>query len=157
MRLLDKLPSPFSLRAYNLVFIPGTKLFQRAVQDGIIKGIGDSGFELDFLAGYDHRTHDWKKKNHYLNSLMYLMQGKFTWRRMGFVPRRIIPVLASPRVVDFCDRHTRIGETIVALANLCLRMRLAHAGLLGNVDRYVQRLRNRTRASYGSDPVESDE
>jgi len=123
IRLLEKLPPPFSLRAYNLVFIPGTKLFERACQDGIIKGIGDSGFELDFLTGFDHRTHDWKRKNLYLNSLLSLMQGKFTRRRMGFLPKVIIPVLTNTHVVDFCDHHTRIGETIVAIKNRRLRMR----------------------------------
>jgi len=118
VRLLEKLPPPFSIQAYNLVFIPGTKMFERACQDGIIKGFGDSAFEIDFLAGFDHRTHEWKRKNLYLNSLMSLMRGKSTRRRMGMVPRMIIPLLASPRVVDFCDRHTRIGETIVSLSNL---------------------------------------
>jgi len=127
MQLLEKLPPPFSLRAYNLVFIPGTKMFDSACQDEIIKGIGDSGFELDFLGGFDHRTHDWKRKNVYLNSLMFLMHGKCTRRRMGLVPRRMIPILGGLRVVDFCDRHTQIGETIVVLANLRLRMLKAAA------------------------------
>ena len=121
VRLLEKLPPPFSLRAYNLVFIPGTKLFDRAIQDGIIKGIGDSAFEIDFLGGYDHGTHAWKRKNLYLNSLLFLMHGKFTRRWMGFVPRKILPVMTKPSVVDFCDRHTRIGEAMVALGNLHLR------------------------------------
>jgi radical SAM superfamily enzyme YgiQ (UPF0313 family) len=122
VRLLEKLPSPFSLRVYNLVFIPGTKLFERAIQEGIIKDIGDSAFDIDFLAGFDHRAHDWKRKNLYLNSLMSLMHGKSTRWRMGSLPRRTVPILTSPSVVGFCDRHTRIGETIVGLANLRIRM-----------------------------------
>jgi anaerobic magnesium-protoporphyrin IX monomethyl ester cyclase len=113
IRLLEKLPPPFSIRIYNLVFIPGTKLFDRAVRDGIIKGVGDSGFELDFLAGFDHRSHDWKRKNLYLNSLMSMLVGKSSRNRIGFVPRRIIPVLTNIRVIEFSDRHARIGETIV--------------------------------------------
>jgi hypothetical protein len=122
VRLLEKLPPPFSLRAYNLVFLPGTELFDKAYQDGIIKGIDDSAFQIDFLAGLDPRTHEWKVNNLYLNSLMSLMIGKFTKLRMGMVPRGIIPILANPHVVEFCDRHTRISETIVALANLRLRI-----------------------------------
>jgi radical SAM superfamily enzyme YgiQ (UPF0313 family) len=109
---LEKLPSPFSLAIFNLVFFPGTKLFERACQDGIIKGIGDSASDLDFLKP-DYLTHDWKKKNLYLNGLMHLMHGKCTGRRMGSVPRRIIPFLISSRMVDFFDRHTRIGELIM--------------------------------------------
>jgi anaerobic magnesium-protoporphyrin IX monomethyl ester cyclase len=141
IRLLEKLPPPFSLRIYNLVFIPGTKLFNRAVQDGIIKGVGDSGFELDFLAGFDHRTHNWKRKNLYLNSLMSLMHGKFTHRRIGFVPRRLTPLLVSSRVISFCDRHTQIGETIVILANFRRRSLWTAAGLVDSVNQYAQKVK----------------
>jgi radical SAM superfamily enzyme YgiQ (UPF0313 family) len=133
MRLLEKLPPPFSLVIYNLVFIPGTKLFERAVRDGIIKGVGDCGFELDFLAGFDHRTHDWKRKNLYLNSLMSVFVGKSSRSRMGFVPRRIIPVLTSPRVIDFCDRHTLIGETIVAFELFSIRMFTFYLFTIGHI------------------------
>lgn len=122
IRLLEKLPPPYSLRIYNLVFIPGTKLFERAVRDGIIKGIGDSGFKLDFLAGFDHRTHDWKRKNLYLNSLISMMVGKSSRSRMGFVPRRMIPFLSNSQVIEFCDRHSRIGETIVVFAHFFRRI-----------------------------------
>lgn len=118
VRLLEKLPPPFKLRGYNLVFIPGTRLFERACQDGIIQGMHDSAFELDFLAGFDHRTHDWKRKNVYLNGLMALMHGRCTEKRMGFVPRGILPMLTGPRAVEFCDRHPGIGETMVVLTNL---------------------------------------
>ena len=138
VRLLKQLPPPFSLRAYNLVFIPGTKLFNRACQDGIIKGIGDSAFEIDFLAGFDHRTHNWKRKNLYMNSLMSLMHGRLTRRRMGLVPRRIVTVLISPGVIDFCDRHTGIGEMIVAISKLHLKVHFTADGLVGNVNRKIR-------------------
>jgi anaerobic magnesium-protoporphyrin IX monomethyl ester cyclase len=141
IRLLEKLPPPFSLRIYNLVFIPGTKLFERAVRDGIIKDVGDSGFELDFLAGFDHRTHNWKRKNLYLNSLMSLMHGKFTHRRIGFIPRRLVPLLVSSRIVSFCNRHTQIGETIVILRTSVTRWRWNTAGLVSTVNRYAQRIK----------------
>ena len=141
VRFLEKLPPPFSLRAYNLVFIPGTKLFERACQEGIIEGIDDSASEMDFLAGFDYKTHDWKRKNIYLNSLMSLMHGRSTKLRIGFVPRMIIPVLSAPRVVDLCDRHTRIGETICDLARLRLRMRWAVTIYLGEVYKRISLLR----------------
>jgi anaerobic magnesium-protoporphyrin IX monomethyl ester cyclase len=122
IRLIEKLPPPFSLRAYNLVFIPGTKLFRTALRDGIIRDVGDSAFELNFLAGFDHRTHEWKRNNVYLNGLLSLNHGKHTRWRMGFVPRRIIPILTNRRVVDFCDHHTQIGNIIVTLAGFRLMM-----------------------------------
>jgi radical SAM superfamily enzyme YgiQ (UPF0313 family) len=143
IKLLEQLPPPYSLRAYNLVFIPGTKLFKRAVQDGIIRDVADSGFELDFLAGFDHRTHAWKKKNIFLNSLISMMHGKTTRWRMGFLPRMVIPVLVHPRLVDFCDRHSRISEMNVGLANLRLKMLKRVPSPLGPVMRYTSKLRNK--------------
>jgi radical SAM superfamily enzyme YgiQ (UPF0313 family) len=122
LRFIEELPPPFSLRVYNLVFIPGTKLFERACQEGIIQGIDDSAFEVDFLAGFDYRTHDWKNRNIYLNSLMSLMHGKSTKWRIGLLPRRIIPILSDSRLVDLCDRHTRIGKTFNLIGRLCRRI-----------------------------------
>ena len=131
VRFLEKLPPPFSVRTYNLVFIPGTPLFDRACQEGIIGGVGDCGSELDFLGGFDYRTHGWKKKNVYLNGLMSLMHGRSTRCVIGFVPRKMIPLLFAPRVVDFCDRHTQIGEAICFLARLRFRaLRAAEFSIL---------------------------
>ena len=119
---LENLPPPFSLRTYNLVFLPGTKLFERACHEGVINGIEDCGFELDFLAGFNHKTHNWKSKNLYLNSLMSMMHGKSTQLRIGFVPRMMIPILSASCVVDFFDRNTRICEAICGLAYLRILM-----------------------------------
>jgi anaerobic magnesium-protoporphyrin IX monomethyl ester cyclase len=146
--LLRKMPPPFFLRAYNLVFIPGTKLFDRAVEDGIIKGIDDSASEMDFLAGFDHRGHPWKRKNLYLNSLASLMVGKFTRRRMGYVPRFLVTALTSERVVEFCERHDWIGEAMVAQANLGLKMRRAAITV-------VELLLQNRRVAYGIKSVVS--
>lgn len=151
VRLLEKLPPPFHVQIYNLVFIPGTMLFEMARRDGIIKGIEDSAFELDFLAGFDHRTHDWKRKNLYLNSLISLMEGSHTRRRVGFVPRWLIPHLTSPRLIDFCDDHPLTGEALVRLANL--RRRTTVPALV-MVDRYARRRRDRPSGPPATDPVD---
>jgi len=125
--LLQKMPSPFFLRAYNLVFIPGTKLFNRACKDGIIHGMNDSAYEMDFLAGFHHMGYEWKRKNLYLDSLISLMIGKSTKLHIGLVPRGLIPFFTCSWVVTFCNGHPRIGERIMNLASLGLRMR--HAAL----------------------------
>ena len=117
IRILQKIPSPFYLQTYNLVFIPGTKLFDKACEDGIINGICDSAYEMDFLAGFDHKGYEWKRKNLYLNSFMQLMSGKSTRMRMGYVPRMFIPALTNKQMVDFCDKYPRIGESIMWQAN----------------------------------------
>ena len=131
--LLRKIPSPYFLRAYNLVFIPGTQLFSRACQDGIIAGIEDSGYEIDFVGGLDYKGHDWKKNNLYLNSLISLMAGKSTRFRIGLLPKKIIPILTAPRLIDFCDHHTAIGKALVSLGKSSLRIRRAGLTLVSNV------------------------
>lgn len=123
--LVERMPPAFFLRAYSLVFIPGTQLFERACRDGIITGIEDSGYEIDFLAGLDHKTHAWKRNNLYLNSLIFLMAGKSTRRRIGFLPRKLISILKGPRIIGFCDKHTFVGKSLVAIGKLGLRARRA--------------------------------
>lgn len=131
--LLGQIPSPYFLRAYSLVFIPGTRLFDRACQDGIIAGIEDSGYEIDFLGGLDHKGLSWKKDNLYLNSLIALMAGKSTRFRLGFLPKKIIPILTAPRVIEFCDRHIAIGKMLVGLGKCGLRIRRAGLTLMSKV------------------------
>jgi radical SAM superfamily enzyme YgiQ (UPF0313 family) len=114
--LIRRLPPPAFVRTYNLVFLPGTHLYERALRDGIIHGLEDSGFDLDFLAGFDHRKHAWKERNLYLNALVSLMTGKSTRRRIGFVPRFALPALTAPRWLDVNDRHTGLSKAMIALA-----------------------------------------
>lgn len=130
---IRQMPTPYFLRAYNLVFIPGTQLFDRACQDGIIAGIDDSGYEIDIVAGFDHKGPDWKKNNLYLNSLISLMAGKAKRYRIGFLPRRLIPILTASRVIEFCDRHIAIGKTLVGLGKSGLRIRRAGLTIVSSV------------------------
>lgn len=121
--LLAQLPYPNFVRAYNLVFIPGTILFEKACRDGIIKGIEDSGYEIDYLAGFEYGKHAWKEKNLYLNSLVFLMAGKSTRRRLGFLPRALLPILTRPRNIDFNNRHVALSKAIVKTATVGLKIR----------------------------------
>jgi anaerobic magnesium-protoporphyrin IX monomethyl ester cyclase len=121
---LRKLPPPFKICPTNLVFIPGTKLYEKACHDGIIEGLHDSAFDLTFFTfGFVTQRAPWKRKNLYLNILMLMMAGKFTGRWMGHTPRFVVPYLVSPRILDFFDRHTRIIETTVLSFQLVYRMR----------------------------------
>jgi hypothetical protein len=140
--LLQEMPPTFFMRAYSLVFIPGTQLFERACRDGIIAGFRESGFEIDFLGGLDPKGPRWKRKNLYLNSLVALMAGRVSGSWMGFLPRFIVPALTAPGVVDFCDRYIGIGR---AIANLRLiGTKLRRAGL--PVDSKVHR---DNKSAYG--------
>jgi len=123
LNLLRSLPTPYILRTYNLVFIPGTILFKKACQDGVIAGLEDSGYELDFLSGLEHRKHTWKNENLYLNGLIFLMAGKSTSLRLGFIPRILIPILVHPSLVDLNNRHQAMSKAMIAFARGWIRMR----------------------------------
>jgi hypothetical protein len=127
--LLRSLPTPYILRAYNLVFIPGTILFKKACQDGIIAGLEDSGYELDFLAGLQYRNHPWKSNNLYLNSLIFLMAGKSTPHHLGLMPRILIPILVQPSLIDFNNRHQAMSKALITFARLWIKIRSKAANL----------------------------
>jgi len=130
VRFIGNLPPPFFLRTYNLVFIPGTLLYQTAVKDGTIGGIQDSGFELDFVGGLNYRRHTWKKKNLYLNGLLYLMSGKITRRRLGLVPRPWLGALLRPGTVAFHERNTVFIRCLILLKLQAFRLRALAAIVL---------------------------
>jgi radical SAM superfamily enzyme YgiQ (UPF0313 family) len=140
-RFIAELPPPFFLRAYNLVFMPGTLLYQTAVKDGIIQGVSDSGFDLDFLAGLNYRQHAWKKKNLYLNGLLDLMAGKITGRRLGLVPRSWLEILLRSGMVEFQERHSVFIRSLIVLKSKAFLLR----GLAATL---VKRLFNNPNSVY---------
>lgn len=121
IRLLRRLPPPFTLRAYNLVFIPGTRLFNQACDDGVIAGLADCAHEINFLAGFDHLGYPWKQKNLYLDSLTSLMVGSSTRLRMGALPRFLIPPLTSGWLVEQCYHRPGLGRTAMLLSKISTR------------------------------------
>jgi len=141
-RFLGDLPEPFYLRTYNLVFVPGTLLYEMAVKDGIIQGREDCGFELDFVGGFNYKKHAWKKSNIYLNGLLYLMAGKVARRRLGLVPRRLLSVLLKPAVVEFNEKHTLPIRGLIT-TKLCLWK------LRGAVAKIVKKVLKDPRVIYG--------
>ncbi|MCX7974665.1 MAG: radical SAM protein, partial [Candidatus Aminicenantes bacterium] len=133
IKLLMTLPPPFFLRAYSLVFIPGTELFYRAYRDGILNGIEDSGYEMDFLGGFDERTVSWKLKELYLNSLIATMAGKITRFRMGILPRALLPFLTESKVIQFCNQHIWIGKNLARFSRNILKFRRASLGIVSGI------------------------
>jgi anaerobic magnesium-protoporphyrin IX monomethyl ester cyclase len=136
-RFLAGLPPGFNLIIYSLVFFPGSFLYQRAVQDGIIEGTNDSGYELDFFQGLDYKGHPWKRKNLYLNGLLYLMVGSSTRQRIGVVPRFLIGALLNPRLVEFAERYPWGMQVILSSRILLSKILLQGAQLLKGNSRSV--------------------
>jgi radical SAM superfamily enzyme YgiQ (UPF0313 family) len=127
---LASLPYPYYSQVYNLVFFPGTKLYERAVRDGLLDGKQDSGFELDYRSGLKFQRHGWKRKNLYLNSLLFLMEGKSNRLRLGLVPRFLLPILLRPGLVRLNGRLPWLTRAVISLKIGTLRLRRAVARLL---------------------------
>ena len=123
-RFIRDLPYPYYLRAYSLVFFPGTLLYDRAVRDGMINGVQDSACELDFLGGLDYRKHPWKRTHLYLNGLLYLMVGKCTRWRLGLVPRGALEWLLRPGVIAFNEKHTVFIRSLIRFKTITLNLRI---------------------------------
>ena len=105
VELFKKMSAPYFLTIYNLIFFPGTPLYRMALEDRIIRGTKDSGYEMNFLAGYNYQHHGWKNTNLYLNGLIYLMMGKVTRNRMGMLPHIFLDLLLKPGVIAFNEKH----------------------------------------------------
>ncbi|HEY3312586.1 MAG TPA: radical SAM protein [Anaerolineales bacterium] len=114
-RLISWLPYGCHLVIYNLVFFPGSFIFQRAVQDNLIEGKIDSGYELSFIGEFNYKNHSWKRKNLYLNGLLFLMVGPSTRYRIGILPRPLINTLLHPRFIDFAEKHTSGIKVMLAV------------------------------------------
>lgn len=122
-RLILDIPRPFYVIIYNLVFYPGTVLYDRAVRDGLIEGSRDSGYELDTRGGLQYKKHVWKSKNLFLNGLLFLMEGRSNRYRLGLLPRSLVPALLHPKVVDFGEKHPATIKGMISLKMFTLFLR----------------------------------
>tara|TARA_Y100000310_G_C20696353_1_gene826007 strand:+ start:2407 stop:3939 length:1533 start_codon:yes stop_codon:yes gene_type:complete len=98
IRLLQKVHKPYFLSVNNLVFFTGSKLYEKAKIDGVIKREIDSGASLNY---WDRAKHiRLKKKNVYLNLILNLMRGKVTKRRYGIMPNFLLNFLLDEKRVE---------------------------------------------------------
>ena len=70
LRFLVKIPPPYSLNLFSLVFFPGTDLYTRAKKDGLIKN--------DIEDVYRKHYGDESLKRSYLTNLFYLLHDYYT-------------------------------------------------------------------------------
>jgi len=133
IRFIQSLPHHFYMQAFNLIFFPGSVLYERAVQDGLIQGKQDSGYELDFRAGLRYKGHAWKLKNLYLNGILFMMEGKSTTYRLGLLPRFLIPSLIYPKTVNFNNKYPGIIRYMIEVKMFALSLRSLGAKFLKRV------------------------
>jgi len=94
IRLIQKIPKPFYLSVNNLVFFTGSKLYERAKKEGIIKSEKDSAIQLNY---WDRSSHILlKRKNMYLVLILNLMRGVATESRFGLMPNSLLNHLLEP-------------------------------------------------------------
>ena len=123
IRLVLRLPAPFFVQVFNLIFFPGSTLYDRGISAGLIQGKADSGFDLQYRGGLKYDGHAWKTKNLYLNGLMFMMEGKITKIRLGVLPRLLVPLLLRPSFVAFNERHLALIKSMIWVKMQFLKVR----------------------------------
>ena len=104
IRLLQEIPKPYFLSVNNLVFFPGTKLYDKARNDRLIKTEKDAAYQLNY---WDREKHILlKRKNMYLVLILNLMRGVATKNKFGFLPNSLINYLLSKERVRQNLRNT---------------------------------------------------
>ncbi len=109
--LLQKIPKPYFLSVNNLVFFPGTQLYNRARADGTIKKESDAAYQLNY---WDRAKHiKLKKKNEYLVLILNLMRGSVTNSRFGIMPNFLLKWMLEPKRVRRNLKHKEITYIIL--------------------------------------------
>jgi len=111
INLIKKLKPPFEIATFNLAFFKGTELYNKAVDDRMIKKDEDTAVHLHL---HDLMGHLRIKKlpNAYLNSIIYWMSGRCTRNRYGFVPKILLPFLTNKRTIKLFDKFKFLTYTM---------------------------------------------
>jgi anaerobic magnesium-protoporphyrin IX monomethyl ester cyclase len=116
IRLLQKIPKPYYLSINNLVFFPGSQLYKRAVNEGIIKSEKDAAYKLNY---WDRAKHiRLKKKNAYLVLILNLMRGSVTEKRFGFMPSFLVNWLLFPSRVERNLKNPLPTKTLLKIVEI---------------------------------------
>ena len=125
INLLRKIPKPYFLSVNNLVFFPGTSLYERAKQSPILSKQAEKSWRLNY---WDRAKHiRLKKKNMYLVLILNLMRGSVTKRRFGAMPNFLINYLINPRRVKYHLKNptpTHVALFFVGISDI-IRERIA--------------------------------
>lgn len=133
VRLISELPYGSYIIMYNLVFFPGSAIYERAVRDRLIEGPHDSGYELNFLGGFNYKQHVWKQKNLDLNGLIFLMEGHCTINRIGILPRSYINSILTSNRREPSKYHLHAIKVMISLKFLLNSVRHSVARLLKKI------------------------
>jgi len=105
IELYKKLPKPYVAFMHSLELFSGTKLYKKAVKDGLING-EDEATKYNFHDTLTHLKHLIKRGgNYYLNSLLYWMDGEHNNKRYGIVPAKVLDFLTKEKTINFFNNH----------------------------------------------------
>ena len=140
IRLILRLPAPYFAQVFNLVFFPGSVLYDRAIAANLISGKADSGYDLHYRGGLRYQEHKWKLKNLYLNMLLFMMEGKVTRLRVGLLPRFLVGPLTTSPVIRFNDRYLACTKLMIAFKTAMLALRSTASSALRRIIPNKERL-----------------
>lgn len=107
LRLLMEIPPPYQVQQFSLVFIPGTDLYTRAAQDGLIR---------------DERRQIYRKQFHVAGNIYLKLLLSLTGSRC---PLPVLKLLAHPRLLAWFNRPAML-RLLERLRQLKVRLRLRH-------------------------------
>lgn len=113
LRLLVELPRPYNLRSFSLVFFPGTSLYEKAKQDGLII---DEEEQI-------YKKHYHRHQGTYVNFMFYLIGNNF--------PKLILQFLLNRKIAKCLNRKSLVclfttGYRLFRLIHMRKRMIRKH-------------------------------
>ncbi|MBS3076217.1 B12-binding domain-containing radical SAM protein [Candidatus Pacearchaeota archaeon] len=114
--LVRKIPKPYFLSVNNLVFFPGSALYNRAKRDGLIKTEKDAAYQLNY---WDRAKHiKLKGNNVYLNLILNLMRGAAKENRIGFLPNFLMDWALKPERVKYHLKHPAFSYLVLSIIEI---------------------------------------
>jgi len=111
IKLLMKLEKPYYLSVNNLVFFPGSGLYDRAIKDADLGVQVEKSWKLNY---WDRSKHILlKKKNMYLVLVLNLMRGSVSHGRYGLIPGFVLKWLINEKRIERNLKNH--GKTLFAL------------------------------------------
>jgi len=116
IKLLQELPKPFYLQAFAMVFFPGTALYHRAKNDGMIKSKVDTCYNVHYVSYTKNLTIKSKKLNNlYLNLLLIWMDGTATNLTYGYLTKRLLNLLVHRKVINFFNKFEFLTKILIKI------------------------------------------
>jgi radical SAM superfamily enzyme YgiQ (UPF0313 family) len=136
INLLQNLPKPYHLQPFGLVFFPGTQLFYKAINDGIIKSQKDSCYSVHYTNYVENFMIKSKKLNTlYLNLILALMGGRVTISRYGWLHRYLFKLLINKSVTHFFNKFEFIIKFLLNIYSLISLQKRHYNTMIKKVER----------------------